>query len=263
MQSCHLPAAIGRVEDALDTVLGAKVVEATVESAIANVQAVIGQALDKSDRISVLEAGCGSCTHFDLGRDAFLVGIDISQAQLDRNVVLNEKICADLETHELPTAQFDLVFCWYVLEHLRQPNKALARLAATLRKDGLLVISVPCVWSLKGLVTKLTPHWVHILVYRWLLGRRNAGRDDCAPFPTFLKWSTRPSAVRRFAHKNDLAIEFFQTFEDFTQRKLRTKYKTIRLIYKVAYAMAMVVSVGRYNVYLTDYAIVLRKLRGV
>lgn len=246
-----------------DTVLEVKPEEATVKYAIGRVQAVVGQAFDKSNKISILEAGCGSCSHFDLGSDAYVVGIDTSQSQLDRNVVLNEKICADIETHELDPAQFDLVFCWYVLEHLRQPQVALARLAAALRKDGLLVISVPSVWSLKGLATKFTPHCVHVLVYRWLLGRRNARRNDCAPFPTFLKWSTRPSAVRRFAHENDLAIEFYQRYEDFTQRKLRAKYKSIRLIYKLLHAIATIVSVGRYNVYLTDYAMVLRNLRRV
>lgn len=247
----------------INTLFSERPESATVKVARANVQNTIDRVVNSRDRISVLEAGCGSCNRFDLGMEAYVVGIDISNAQLERNDALDEKICADIETFELPTARFDLVFCWYVLEHLRHPEDALARLSMALRKDGLLVISVPCVWSLKGLATKFTPHWVHIFVYRWLLGRRHAGRDDRGPFPTYLRWSTRPSGVRRFAQKNDLAIEFFQTFEDFTQHKLRREYKIIRLIYKVAYAIAMVVSVGRYNIYLTDYAIVLRKSRGV
>ncbi len=38
------------------------------------------------------------------------------------------------------------------------------------RPGGLLVIGVPNLWSLRGLITKLTPFWFHRLVYR--LGRR-------------------------------------------------------------------------------------------
>lgn len=246
----------------INTVLSALPEVATLKVARANVQHAIDRALDKRDRISVLEAGCGSCSHFDLGMEAYVVGIDISKAQLDRNVVLDKKICADIETYQFPIARFDLVFCWYVIEHLRHPEEALARLSTALRKDGLLVISAPCVWSYKALVTKFTPHWVHVFVYRRLLGRRRAGTDDRGPFPTFLRWSTRPSAVSRFAQENNLAVEFFQTFEDSMTRKLRTKYKVIRLVFSVAQALAMVLSVGRYNLYLTDYAIVLRKLRG-
>lgn len=60
---------------------------------------------------------------------------------------------ADLETTALPFApgSFDLIVCADVVEHLREPEAALARLRPLLRSDGRLLITTPNVanWSIR------------------------------------------------------------------------------------------------------------------
>ncbi|MBI4199948.1 MAG: class I SAM-dependent methyltransferase [Chloroflexi bacterium] len=51
--------------------------------------------------------------------------------------------CAPLEDVALPSAAFDVVVAWHVLEHLWDPLAALQQLGATLRADGMLFLEVP------------------------------------------------------------------------------------------------------------------------
>jgi 2-polyprenyl-3-methyl-5-hydroxy-6-metoxy-1,4-benzoquinol methylase len=91
---------------------------------INKLQSVIShQLLSNKKNIRVLEAGCGSASHFNFGQNAYLVGIDISEEQLKSNSVLNEKILGDIQVYNLPVTNFDVIVCWYVLEHLPEPEK--------------------------------------------------------------------------------------------------------------------------------------------
>src|SRR5436190_11859648 len=75
--------------------------------------------------VKVLEAGCGSATHIQLTKNYKLTGMDISQKQLDRNTNLSEKILGDVQTYPFQSESFDLIISWYVLEHLKYPEKAM------------------------------------------------------------------------------------------------------------------------------------------
>lgn len=231
----------------------------TIYDAVDGVQAVVDRLLPRTRPRRVLEAGCGSCGHVEIRPDDHLVGIDISERQLARNTTLHEKICGDLQTHALAPASFDLVVCWYVLEHLPRPQLALDRMVRSLRPGGLLVLAQPSPLSPKGLITKFTPHWFHVGVYRYVFGRRQAGRDDNPPFPTFLSWAIRPAALRNYGRAHDLTVVYDLRFEDYTQRRLRTE----RPIYRAAYVgldrVLRALSGGRYDAYHSDYVLVLRK----
>jgi len=231
----------------------------TVYDAIDGVQLVVDRFLERDTPRRVLEAGCGSCGHLTLRPDDYLVGIDISAKQLARNPMLHEKICGDLETHALPEESFDLVVCWYVLEHLRRPGMALDRMVRSLRPDGLLVLAQPSLLSVKGLITRCTPHWFHIWVYRHLFGRRNAGQDDQPPFQTYLRWAIRPAGLRSFGKARGLELIHELHFEDYTQRKLRSDKPLYRGLYAGLNAVLRALSAGRYDVYRTDYVVVMRK----
>ncbi|MBI5093517.1 MAG: class I SAM-dependent methyltransferase [Candidatus Hydrogenedentes bacterium] len=159
----------------------------------------------------LLEAGCGSSSHFAL--DAYrLAGIDISQSQLDRNTRLDEAILGSIQEYNFVDRKFDVIVCWNVLEHVPDPLKALENLAHALRDDGLLIVEVPNPLSLKGLVTKFTPHFVHVWFYRYVRNIKDAGRHDTAPFKTFLRFSLSPIGLRRFAALNDLKVECLRTY---------------------------------------------------
>jgi SAM-dependent methyltransferase len=161
----------------------------------------------------VLDAGCGRyAAMVELPDDCHLVGIDISADGLDANPDLDERIVGDLETYPLPAETFDLVVCWDVLEHLRRPQLALVNLTRSLKPGGRLVIGIPNVLTPKALVTKFTPHHFHVLVYKRVLHFPNAGRPGHGPFPTFLRWSLRPSALETFAAENGLDVDEIQRY---------------------------------------------------
>ena len=120
-------------------------------------QAVVDQHLEGRDALRILEAGCGSASHLRFGPGAHLVGIDISERQLDRNGALDEKIVGDLQSHPLGSG-YDLIVCWDVLEHLPRPDDALENMLASVAPGGLLVIAavVGLYW-----MTHRMPVWKH------------------------------------------------------------------------------------------------------
>ncbi len=142
--------------------------------------------------ITVLEAGCGSATHVMLGDNVRIVGIDISEDQLARNSSLSQNIVGDIQTYDFDEESFDLIMCWDVLEHLTHPEKALKSFARAVKPGGVILLALPNVYSLKGLVTKFTPHWLHVWVYRNVFKSSTAGKPGYAPFPDL-------SEVVRFA----------------------------------------------------------------
>lgn len=234
----------------------------TVESTIGEVQAILEERFDAGTSVRVLEAGCGSCGHFDVGSDAYMIGIDISQKQLDRNDRLDERICGDLEARDMTEHASDLVVCWYVLEHLRRPDRAMVNLADAVSPGGRLVVAVPNVWSFKGMLTKFTPHWFHVAVYRHVLGRKDAGRHDTPPFPAHLRWSIRPRELCRLGESRGLRTVVAREFEDYTQHKLRGERWWFSASMRVIDAVWRIGSLGRRGAYLTDVAIVMERPEG-
>lgn len=148
------------------------------------VQAVVDRLLTGRVAPRVLEAGCGSLSRVQLPDDAYLIGVDITQRQLDANTMLDERILGNLETHAWPPASIDMVVCWDVIEHLSNLGAALDRLQAALKPGGAMVLAFPNPWSLKGMVTKLTPYWVHYIFYRYVIGDKRP-RSQSDQFPTF------------------------------------------------------------------------------
>ena len=130
-------------------------------------QAFLDKEMARMESVRVLEAGCGSASNVRFGARARLVGIDISRMQLERNTILQEKIIGDIQQYDFPPASFDLIVCWDVLEHLPQPELALRRFARAVKTNGLVILKLPNVLSVKGLVTKLLPHTFHVLAYRY------------------------------------------------------------------------------------------------
>lgn len=107
--------------------------------------------------IRVLDVGCGCGSRIRFPETARLIGIDIDADQLASNERVHEKILGDIQTYTTDD-RYDITFCWDLLEHLEHPEEALARLLEWALPGGLIVISGPNPYSLKGLITKYTPH---------------------------------------------------------------------------------------------------------
>jgi len=231
----------------------------TMSSGDDPVQALVDEMTNQGHPLRVLEAGAGSRSHIRLGANTQLVGIDICQEQLDNNHGLQEKILGDIQTYPLTPSSFDIIFCWDVLEHLKHPEHALDNFLGAIRPGGLMVMGAPAVNSVKGMITKYTPHWFHVFVYRHLLRNKNAGKPGHVPFPTFLRYSMSPRSLRSFAREHGLVIEYFDEYEEKVQVRIKKKHWSINLAYVVIGPLVKVASFGYINPEITDFTIVLRK----
>ena len=207
----------------------------------------------------MLEAGCGSSSHFDPGPGARLVGIDISAKQLDRNTALDEKIVGDIQALDLGGRQFDVVVCWDVLEHLPQPKRALEYLAAATRPGGILILAMPNALSLKGLVTKLTPYRAHVFVYRVVFGNPGAGSDDQGPFHTYMRLAIAPRRIARAAREHRLSLLYQARYESPMQKEVRRKYRAVNLLWSTGAALGRALTAGHFEPGVTDVVLVLRR----
>jgi SAM-dependent methyltransferase len=225
-----------------------------------DIQLLVDQ-MNKPDVVlQVLEAGCGSNSKFKLAPNAHITGIDISKEQLAKNSLLHEKILGDIQTYPLAPSSFDIIFCWDVLEHLEYPEKALQNFARAIRDGGIVVVGAPVVGSFKGVITKYTPHWFHVAVYRYWLGNKNAGKPGCAPFPTFLKNSMSPRSIEGFAAENHMAVERLIIYEGAMQIKERIKHRSVDFGFRVFGPLLKTFTFGRIDPGVTDFIVVLRKL---
>jgi 2-polyprenyl-3-methyl-5-hydroxy-6-metoxy-1,4-benzoquinol methylase len=193
--------------------------------------------------VRLLEAGCGSASKLNFPGQVQLVGIDISEKQLARNTVLHEKIAGDVQSYEFPLDSFDAIICWDVLEHLSQPELALRRFAHAIKPGGLVILKLPNVLSLKGLVTKFLPHTFHVLTYRYIYGKKNAGKNDTAPFKTYLRFRISAGAIRKKGAQLGLQTVYSAT-EDVADTWLQRK-RVLHFFYVTLKKILLALSLGR------------------
>jgi SAM-dependent methyltransferase len=222
------------------------------------VDAVVARLLAGVPRPRVLEAGCGSSSRVDLPAGRRLVGIDISQRQLDNNTVLDEKHLGDLQTYVFPAEGFDLILCWDVIEHLPDPAKALERMAASLNPGGSLVLAFPNLWSLKGLVTKFTPYKVHEWFYRYVIGDKRAS-NEWDQFGTTFRACIAPTALRAWAARTGLEVVYDEVYEGPVQSGLRKDRWFMDVGFGALGFLSRVLSLRMLDLGLSDCVMILRK----
>lgn len=164
------------------------------------------QLLGGKDKVRILEAGAGSKSHFRHKPDSHIVGVDISQEQLDRSTYLHEKILGDIQEHGLPKSAFDLIICWDVLEHLDKPIHAVENFADAVCDGGLIFIAMPNILTVRGLLTKAAPHWLKVLYYRYVVGLPEAGEPGHYPFKAFHRIAISAPSIVQFASEHNLSV---------------------------------------------------------
>jgi len=210
-------------------------------------------------QVKILEAGCGSATHIPLPEEYIVTGIDISQKQLERNTNLSEKILGDIQTYPFEPNSFDMVISWYVLEHLKYPKKAIQNFKNAIKPNGLIVLAIPNIWSVKGIITKLTPTFVHVWFYKHIFKRKAAGKDDVGPFKTFLKTSISPNNIREYACKNTLEVIHFAYIEEYFSSNLKKINPLAYTLQKLVGGLLWAFSLGKITQKNTEYALILKK----
>jgi len=226
---------------------------------VEKLQVVVDRFLEEREKVRLLEAGCGSTSYLDFRNKAYVVGLDISERQLERNGSLDERIVGDVESYPLPFHEFDLIVCWNVLEHVPHPERAVRNFADAVRDDGIVIIAIPNVRSIKGLVTKGTPYGFHLWVHRSLLGRKDAGTDGRGPFPTYLRAAIAPRALLRAAAEAGLAPVYVSLYEGNQQKRLRARFRVVGLLWRVLAALVRSVSLGSISPDQTDCLLVLAR----
>jgi SAM-dependent methyltransferase len=207
----------------------------------------------------VLEAGAGKHTRLSLPPDTYVVGVDTDVDALIRNSRLDERVLCDLMEYNPRPGSFDLITCWYVLDHLDRPDVLLARLSTWLRPGGLLVLAVPHLASPKALVAKWTPHTLRVWYRRRVAGSPNAGKPGFGPYPIALRRSIAPRQLSRRAAELGFDVVFEGYFEDAKQRRLREKLRVTGLRWRAARGLTRAASLGRLDAERTEYLAVLQK----
>ena len=208
--------------------------------------------------IKVLEAGGGSATFLSDAKQRFVfTTIDISPEQLANNRYAKEKILGDVQHFDYGERRFEIIVCYDILEHIRQPENALARLVGALAENGLMIIKGPIPQSLQGLVTKLTPHWVHVLFYRWNWPSSKAGQPGHAPFKTAHASAARPEAIRRALRSAGLKEVVYLEFATHPE-KLKQRSQALFFVFRVLSRGLQLMTLGKYGGVNSDLVLVCR-----
>jgi len=231
-----------------------------VKDELEKLHSVLDPLMRGKKNLKVLEAGCGSRTPIQLPPDAYIVGVDISEEQLNKNAGLHEKRVGDIQTCDLGEDDFDLIVCWDVLEHLDRPLDAVSSFFKAIKEDGAIVLAFPNVMSLKGLVTKFTPHLFHVLVYRYLWQQKSVGKKGhYSPFRTYMRFGISPDALKTFARTRGFEAAFCRLYQGVMQAQLRRRNMGIDRLFQVAEPLVKAVTFGSVCVNDCDVIVVLKK----
>lgn len=214
---------------------------------------------EPGETYKVLEAGGGSSSHLPLPSGAQITTIDISPEQIAANDYATEKLLGDLQTFDYGTRRYNLIIAWDVLEHLADPEAALARFAGILEPGGHLLVVGPQRYTLKGLITRLTPHALHVAFYRYILGSKNAGKPGHPPFPAHLASAAEPTHIAAFVEARGLEIDRFVGYESSHVGALAKRGKLLIGLYRAAEWALVAATAGRYRRGMTDFFLIARR----
>jgi SAM-dependent methyltransferase len=151
--------------------------------------------------ITWLDAGCGHNViapwlkdsakqqQILLSRPALVVGCDVDPVSLTKESPLHRVGC-DLEALSFRDSSFDLISCNMVVEHLARPDAVFREFYRILRPGGTVLVLTPNLWHWTMLVSRLTPHWLHVMARKKIMG---SDEDDV--FPTLYRSNT-PGSLR-------------------------------------------------------------------
>jgi 2-polyprenyl-3-methyl-5-hydroxy-6-metoxy-1,4-benzoquinol methylase len=224
----------------------------------------LAECLQGKDEIAVLEAGGGSKSHIVFSQDKKLnvTTIDISTVQLDLNTYADHKILGDICTYQFTAESYDVIVCYDVLEHVDDPPAALRSFINALKRGGWIVIGSPNPLSLKGLITKFTPHFVHVAFYRIVHNNPNAGKPGYFPYPTTMKFFISPSNLASTCKRAGLEVNYLNMYASQVRDALRKKSRLLDATYDASVRALHMASAGRYAPELSDFHLIVRKPSG-
>jgi SAM-dependent methyltransferase len=161
--------------------------------------------------LSILEAGCGRRWPVDLkGIPHEVTGVDLDERALahrrDRVGDLHHAVLGDLATVSFEPGTFDVIFCSYVLEHVRGAGRVLGNFVSWLRPGGLLIIKIPARETVTSWLTRILPFWLHVAFYRYVAERPDAGKPGHAPYPVYHDRILSLDGIRGYCRTHSLRV---------------------------------------------------------
>jgi SAM-dependent methyltransferase len=175
------------------------------------IESYIRQLVQAGRSLQILEAGCGQQWKLNLQDIQYnLTGVDLDKAALDirKNILndLHEIVLGDLRYVDLGDKKYDVIYNSFVLEHIQDASAVLHRFLGWLKPNGLIIIRIPDRDSVEGFFTRVSPHWFHVLYYRYILGKASAGKPGFAPYPTYYDPVVSRVGIHTFCRQNNLTI---------------------------------------------------------
>jgi SAM-dependent methyltransferase len=217
-------------------------------------QAFLDRTFELRPHDVVLDVGCGRVLPIDVPLDVRLVGLDNDVDALGRNANIDDAIVGDIQDVQLPAAAFDLVLCWNVLEHLERLDRPLATMARAIRPGGALVVGIPNRRSLKGLVTRATPHGFHVWAYRRLFGWTNAGTPGHGPYRTYFARALSARGLAALAAPLGLELVYRDS-----HGRIPPLPRSMRIAWRALAAAGRIVTLGRWHPLQSDLILVFRR----
>ncbi len=178
------------------------------------IERLIRKKASNSEPIHILEAGCGRKWPFRLERIQYiLTGVDMDKDALEirKNTLsdLHETIEGDLCSVDLDADRYDVIYCVDVLEHIKRADLVIKNFVKWAKPNGIIIIKIPDPYSVRGYVTRITPHWFHMFYYRFILGSKNAGKPGYGPYPTYYHPIVSRSGIRDFCNDggNNIVVD--------------------------------------------------------
>ena len=201
------------------------------------IERFIRKMVSNDEPLQILEAGCGKRWPFKLeGIQHTLTGIDIDKDALEirKNSVadLHETIEGDLYSVELEADSYDVIYCSFVLEHIKKADLVIENFVKWAKPNGIIIIKIPDPFSVQGYITRISPHWFHVFYYRFILGKKNTGKPGYGPYPTYYNPIVSRSGIHNFCNdvRNNITLEV--EYGDGYFRPGRGFWKTLICIFK-------------------------------
>ena len=169
------------------------------------------EAFNHKESINILEAGCGRKWPFNLdGIQYTLTGVDTDKTALKirKNTLcdLHEIIKGDLCTVDMASDKYDVIYCSYVLEHIKRADVVMNNFIKWVKPNGLIIIKVPNPYSVQGYITRITPHWFHVFYHRFVLGNKEAGKPGYGPYPTCYHPVISRKGISNYCNNNGVTL---------------------------------------------------------
>jgi len=166
---------------------------------------------DGKSELEILEAGCGRNWPLRLNEIKYkLTGVDLDQEALRYRISvtedLDEAILGDLRIVDLGTRKFDVIYNSFVLEHVDSAALVLENFSHWLKPGGLLILKMPDRHTVFGFITNITPFWFHVAYYKYILGRKNAGKPGFGPYPTYYDRIVSRHGIQGFCKSHNFTI---------------------------------------------------------